>query len=345
MTISYSDLLILDDQKIILDVRSPREFAHAHIPGAVSLPLFDDQERAHVGTTYKQVSREMAIKIGLDYFGPKMRMIVESVEELTNSGNLHVVVHCWRGGMRSAAVAWLLKFYGFQVSVLEGGYKAFRHWVINNLTQEYSFYLIGGKTGSGKTNILHELAERGESTIDFEGLAVHKGSAFGNIGMPDQPSQEMFENIVSLEVYHKSRSHQVIWVEDESQRIGAVNIPGDLYREMSKSPVFFLEVPFEKRLQNIINEYGRLDKLKLIEATLRLQKRLGGSETQNVIDSITQDNIEAAFTILLKYYDKFYLKSLGKKNQSKIQFIECESVDPTKNAEKLMTFPFQKAYL
>ena len=338
MTISYSDLLILGDQKIILDVRSPSEYNHAHIPGAVSLPLFDDQERAHVGTTYKKISREMAIKIGLDYFGPKMRKMVEDVEHLVSHKDQTIVLHCWRGGMRSATVAWLLRLYGFNVLVLDGGYKSFRQWVLNNLSKDYNFYLIGGKTGSGKTMILHELAARGHTIIDFEGLASHKGSAFGNIGMPDQPSQEMFENIVSLEVYHKSRSNQVIWVEDESQRIGAINIPGDLYKIMSKSPVFFLEIPFEQRLKYIISEYGKLDRTMLVNATQRIQRRLGGLEANNTINYLMDGDIETAFSILLKYYDKFYLRSLGKKNHSpdQVQFIACDSVDAKVNAKKLL---------
>lgn len=338
LTISYPVLLLLGDQKVIIDVRSPSEFAHAHIPGAISLPLFNDEERAHVGTTYKKVSREMAIKIGLDYFGPKMRKMVEEVEHLVTNKDQTIVLHCWRGGMRSAAVAWLLRLYGYKILVLEGGYKAFRQWVLTNLSTEYGFRIIGGKTGSGKTKILYELSARGETIIDFEGLASHKGSAFGNIGMPDQPSQEMFENIVSLEVYHKSRSNQLIWVEDESQRIGAINIPGDLYRNMSKSPVFFLEIPFDQRLSNIVDEYGNLDKQKLIDATFRIQRRLGGLEANNVIAKLENNDIESAFKILLKYYDKFYMKSLGKKNHSpdQVQFIVCDSVDAKVNANRLL---------
>lgn len=339
MKISVIDFLSFQDPKIILDVRSPGEYHHAHIPGAISLPLFNDEERAHIGTTYKKVSREMAIKIGLDYFGPKMRKMVEDVEHFVSHKDQTIVLHCWRGGMRSAAVAWLLRLYGFNVLVLDGGYKAFRQWVLDNLSKDYNFYLIGGKTGSGKTMILHELAARGHTIIDFEGLASHKGSAFGNIGLPEQPSQEMFENIVSLEVYHKSRSNQVMWVEDESQRIGAINIPGDLYKIMSKSPVFFLEVPFEQRLKYIITEYGKLDRTMLVNATQRIQRRLGGLEASNTINYLMNGDIEAAFSILLKYYDKFYLKSLGKKNHTadQVQYVDCQIVDENENTTKLLS--------
>jgi len=244
----------------VLDVRSPGEFAHAHIPGAYALPLFTDEERKIVGTTYKQQSRELAIKVGLDFFGPKMRGMVEEVEKLVDSLQMTddsketknksktVLVHCWRGGMRSAGVAWLLDLYGFKVYTLVGGYKFFRRWVLNQFEKQWSFNIVGGYTGSGKTELLKQFADLGERVIDLESLAHHKGSAFGNIGMPAQPSQEMFENRIALKLFHVSSAgdkrgnghatknsyaseSDTIWMEDESQRIGTVNIPhscGDL---------------------------------------------------------------------------------------------------------------------
>ncbi|MBK6499907.1 MAG: hypothetical protein IPG00_17800 [Saprospiraceae bacterium] len=172
-----------------LDVRSPGEYKHAHT-SAVSFPLFDDEERAVISTAIS--SRvEKAIKIGLDYFGPKMRSLVEKAEDICEKKSekgKSLIVHCWRGGMRSQAVAWLLNLYGFEVKLLTGGYKTFRQWANAQFVKEYNFHILGGKTGSGKTVILHELNKKGQFFIDFEGLASHKGSAFGNIGMPEQPS-------------------------------------------------------------------------------------------------------------------------------------------------------------
>ena len=160
---------------ILLDVRSPGEYNHAHIPGAINLPLFTDEERKVVGTTYKQNSRQAAIKIGLDYFGPKMRGMVEEVERLVQSRKVateketadpelstdnSVFVYCWRGGMRSGAVAWLLNLYGFNVTVLAGGYKTYRNHVLKSFEQPYNFKILGGYTGSGKTEILQQLKKK-----------------------------------------------------------------------------------------------------------------------------------------------------------------------------------------
>ena len=174
--ITIEEFLLLAKQYPVLDVRSPGEYTHAHIPAAHSLPLFTDEERKQVGTAYKQQSREAAIKIGLDYFGVKMRKMVEEVEGIVRSQesgvkNLQtsdselltpnsVLVHCWRGGMRSAAVAWLLDLYGFKVFLLAGGYKAYRKWVLAQFEKDYNFNIIGGYTGSGKTLVLHQLQKQ-----------------------------------------------------------------------------------------------------------------------------------------------------------------------------------------
>lgn len=185
----------------VIDVRSEAEFGHAHVPGADNLPLFNNEERKVVGTIYKQQSREMAIKKGLEYFGPKMKeMIVfaEKVNARLDNQNKTFIVHCWRGGMRSAGVAWLLDLYGFKVYTLAGGYKAFRNWVLKSFEKPWKINIVGGYTGSGKTILLEELGNAGEAVIDLEGIAGHRGSAFGRIGLPEQTSVEMFENKLAV---------------------------------------------------------------------------------------------------------------------------------------------------
>jgi len=306
-------------QGLLLDVRSPGEYNHAHLPGAISFPLFTDEERKVVGTTYKQISREAAIKIGLDYFGPKMRSMVEEVEKLVSSGQSaasnsltgnSVFVYCWRGGMRSGAVAWLLNLYGFNVTVLAGGYKAFRNWVIKTNAHPHPLQVLGGYTGSGKTELLNVLQQSGEAVIDLEAIANHKGSAFGNIGMPEQPTQEMFENLLALQLARHAIVQKPIWVEDESQRIGQINLPSAFWQNMRRSPVYFLEIPFEERLKHILTEYGQLDKEKMIGAIHRIAKRLGPLETKSAIQFLEEGNQPESFRILLHYYDKRYLKGL-----------------------------------
>lgn len=343
----------------VFDVRSPGEYKHAHIPGACSLPLFTDEERKVVGTTYKQQSREQAIKIGLDYFGPKMRKMVEEVESICSSRNSHlttqdsriILVHCWRGGMRSGAISWLLDLYGFKVYTLIGGYKKFRNYVLDTFKLPFHLNILGGYTGSGKTELLKALKERGERVIDLEDIAKHKGSAFGSIGMPQQPGQEMFENILAQSLHEvrgklseagKTPSDFMahpsgIWLEDESQRIGHVNIPGDFWQNMRQSPLYFLDIPFEERLKHIVQEYGQLDPEKVADAIGRISQKLGNLNAKTAILLLKEGKITESFNILLNYYDKFYFKSLHNREgvNSLLQVIECKSITP-ENADKLI---------
>jgi len=335
--ITIGQFLQLAKTQPILDVRSPGEYLHAHIPGAHSLPLFTDDERKVVGTAYKKESRKTAIKIGLDYFGMKMRKMVVEVEAIiaTNAkenlkinktivsplgGGGGLLVHCWRGGMRSEGVAWLLDLYGFKVYTLVGGYKAYRQWARLQFEKPYPFNILGGYTGSGKTLVLHELKRMGKPVIDLEGLAHHKGSAFGAIGEKAQPTQEMFENLLAAElsaITHPSNAeveqtalNNIIYLEDESQRIGLINIPTALWNTMRNSRVRFIEIPFEERLDYLTEEYGKFEKEKLVNAVIRIQKRLGGLETKIAINHLLENNHKECFRVLLKYYDKCYGKAL-----------------------------------
>jgi tRNA 2-selenouridine synthase len=348
MAINHSDInqfLQLAVSLPVFDVRSPAEYAHAHIPGAHSLPLFTDEQRARIGTAYKQASREEAIKIGLDAFGPNMRGMVERVEAILerrsrdNAEPGTVLVHCWRGGMRSAAVAWLLDLYGFTVYLLEGGYKAYRSWVLEQFEKPYSFRVIGGHTGAGKTAILHALQKSGNGVLDLEGIAGHKGSAFGGLNQPPQPGQEFFENKLAAQLYSLSREEPniPIYVEDESQRIGQVNIPGNLFRHIQQQKIYFLQIPFESRLDYITKEYGVYPVEALINAIVRIKKRLGPLETKTAVNYLIENDKKACFRILLQYYDKLYNKALlGRdENAGPIQVLACNTVDPITNTRSL----------
>ncbi len=346
--IGIEEFLTLSVKHPVLDVRSPGEYAHACIPGAYSLPLFSDEERKVVGTAYKQQGREQAIKIGLDYFGVKMRAMVEAVEEIAKSARSSgadmdgidekttVLVHCWRGGMRSAGVAWLLDLYGFRVYTLAGGYKAFRNFVLRQFEKQYTFRILGGYTGSGKTDMLREFESRGQAVIDLEGIAHHKGSAFGDLGELKQPSPEMFENILALKL--RAYGSRPVWLEDESRRIGDINMPLSFWNAMRGSPVYFLDIPFEERLKYITASYGQYRKEDLIDATTRIRKRLGGLNTKNVISFLNEDNYTGAFRILLAYYDKFYAHGLNNRDQldELLTVIPCEGVDAKSNSVRVL---------
>ena len=358
--LTIEEFLQLAKQHPVFDVRSPGEFIHAHIPNAISLPLFTDEERKIVGTAYKQQSKQAAIKLGLDYFGVKMKKMVEEVESLvekahsfTGNGQQStntVLVHCWRGGMRSAGVAWLLDLYGFKVYTLVGGYKVYRKWVLAQFEKQYSFKIIGGYTGSGKTLVLHELAKQ-QQIIDLEALAHHKGSAFGALGELPQPSQEMFENLLAGQLSDVSNkmtvasdtnnSHlsSVIYIEDESQRIGNLQIPMPLWYTIRKCPVYFLDIPFEERLHYLTEEYGKFEKEKLVNAIIRIQKRLGGLETKNAINHLLENNHKECFRILLMYYDKWYTRGLHNREnlEALLNKIPSSGVDITINTKKILT--------
>lgn len=354
--VDIQQFLVYASEYPVLDVRSPAEYKQAHIPGAISLPLFSDEERKIVGTLYKQRSREDAIKQGLDFFGPKMRSMVEEVESLLKSRRnpgvdepaaKTILVHCWRGGMRSGAVAWLLDLYGFNVFTLSGGYKQYRNHVLSVFERPFPLRIVGGYTGSGKTYIMTELKRRGKVMVDLEGLANHKGSAFGALGQPQQPSQEMFENLLAdklekavAELNSKAYDNEPepIWLEDESMRIGLVNIPLGLWNQMRHAQVLFLDIPFEKRLEFLVNEYGSLNTEGMVNAIFRISKRLGGLETKTAINHLLEGNKKESFEVLLHYYDKLYLKGLNNRPDPPAQVVSIDSpvVDAASNVARLL---------
>jgi tRNA 2-selenouridine synthase len=367
--VQIEQFLLLAKQHTVFDVRSPAEFVHAHIPKAYNLPLFNDEERKIIGTAYKQQSRQQAIKIGLEYFGVKMRRMVEEVDGIVASnkypatdngqqitGNT-ILIHCWRGGMRSAALAWLLDLYGYKVHTLTGGYKAFRNWTLKQFDKEYNFKILGGYTGSGKTILIQELERLGYPVINLEDLANHKGSAFGALGEDPQPSQEMFENMLAMKLMEKAsvnegvrpsagagtdgndtvgRGLKEIWLEDESQRIGGLTIPKNIWEKMRESPLYFIDIDFEERVNYLVNTYGAFEKEKLANAIIRIQKRLGGLETKKAIKYLSENNIFECFRILLNYYDKWYTKGLHNRENLDclLNRIVCSNVK-TGNVDKL----------
>jgi len=338
--LTIENWLDFKENHLLIDVRSPAEYEHAHIPGAINLPLLSNEERKIVGTLYKQQSREIAIKKGLEFFGVKMRKMVEDIELLIkkefNSTLNTLIIHCWRGGMRSATVAWLFDLYGFKVYTIEGGYKKYRHWAIEQFNLDYHFAIVGGYTGSAKTEIIQSLKIKGEQIIDLEGLANHKGSAFGAIGMPPQPSQEMFENLLATQLHKFQKNINTIWLEDESQRIGLVNIPQALWLQIRKKQVYFFDIPFENRLDYLCSTYGLYPKDKLADAIFRIQKRLGGLETKTALLHLENNDIKECFNILLHYYDKLYIKGLKNRPDSECKEITIDANNCNSNENAIL---------
>lgn len=315
----------------VVDVRSPGEFAQGHIPEAVNIPLFSNEERARVGTTYKQVSQDEALLLGLELVGPKMADFVRQSKIL--APEKEILVHCWRGGMRSGSFGWLLETAGMKVSTLVGGYKAFRNEVLAGFRIPQQIIVLGGKTGSGKTEILHKLRELGEQVIDLEGLAHHKGSSYGAIGQLPQPSSEHFEN----EIYAQWRQldpTRRVWIEDESHTVGRCLVPDALWAQMRNAPLVVVDMDKAVRIERLVREYACFELNLLYEATDRIQKRLGGQHHKAAIAALDQKDFATVADITLTYYDKAYQHGIGSRRV--LYTLETAEDNPVALAGKLV---------
>lgn len=318
----------------VLDVRSPSEYDQGHITGAASFPLFDDTERKKVGTTYGQKGKFESIQVGLDLAGPKLSGFTRKASEIARQNSL--LIHCWRGGMRSAAMAWLLDMAGMDVFVLEGGYKSYRTYVRNRFSVPGHIVVLGGKTGSGKTAILQEIARSGNQVLDLEQIACHRGSAFGSLGMSAQPTNEQFENNL-YDAWSKFDSGKPIWMEDESIAIGSVRIPDPLFSQMTRSPLIEIEIPGDLRIEHLVKEYASFPPDSLTESIRRLEGKLGGERTRKAVEAVQNGHFSDAASILLFYYDKAYTKSLLQRcGQQKIITLRLDHDDPVINASKVL---------
>jgi tRNA 2-selenouridine synthase len=317
----------------ILDVRSPGEFDRAHIPGAISFPIFDNAERAKVGTTYKQVGKDEAIELGLEIVGPKLAQWVKKAKKIAVDNT--ILVHCWRGGMRSGSMAWLFETAGLQVKTLAGGYKAYRNYVLSEFEREIPFLVLGGKTGSGKTDILIEMQKRGAQVIDLEGIAHHRGSAFGHLGLEPQPSSEQFENEVVAQL-RELDYQKPIWIEDESRNIGQVYMPLGLYSKLRAAPILFLAIDAVYRLPYLVEVYAHYPKDELAHAIGKIKKRLGGEHYKNALEALAVDDFTSVAAITLHYYDKAYVHGLNKRTKEQIQQISLDTLDAKLQADAVM---------
>lgn len=334
--LSVEDFLEKAQTLPIIDVRSPGEYNHAHIPGAVSIPLFDNDERAQVGTKYKQAGKDAAVLLGLSLVGPKLADFVRQSKKLSPQ-HKEVLVHCWRGGMRSGSFAWLLDTAGLTASTLVGGYKAYRNVVLTAFEEPRNLIILGGKTGSGKTDILKELARQGEQVIDLEKLAHHKGSSYGAIGQLPQPATEQFENSLFGE-WHQIDSSRRIWLEDESRSIGSCFIPMPLWRQIQAAPIAFMDVPKAIRVSRLVDEYAAIDHHLLVEATERIRKRLGGKVTKDALSALADHQYATVADLTLDYYDKAYLHGLSQRDAARVHSMKIQEDNPAQTAQQLIAW-------
>ncbi|MCC7029993.1 MAG: tRNA 2-selenouridine(34) synthase MnmH [Chitinophagaceae bacterium] len=319
---------------LVVDVRSPGEFAKAHIPGAVNLPLFSDEERCIVGTAYKQLSPEKAMLLGLEFAGQKMRWYVENATALCPEKKM--LLHCWRGGKRSESLGWLLSMAGFDVKVLKGGYKNYRKYVHTFFeTMPAKFVVIGGQTGIGKTMVLNALAEKGEQVIDLEQLASHRGSAFGSLGQSPQPTTEHFENLLFKAIHSMDFSRR-IFIENESHVIGKCQIPITFFQKMKSYQYIQYSIPEQKRIENLLSQYACFPKEALKERFEKIKKKLGGDQLKIALQMLDDDDFAGAAQVALRFYDKTYL--YGYENNQTLQKINLhfDQAAPQSIADKII---------
>lgn len=335
MNITIDDFLRLRKTFPIVDVRSPKEFAQGHIRGAANIPILNDEERKAVGIDYKHRGQQEAIKTGYRMVTPRFPGIVEASRQVGNE----LLVHCWRGGMRSNNYCKLVEEHAIHTHALAGGYKSYRREAMECLALPLPLYVIGGCTGSGKTDVLQALGAAGEQIIDLEALASHRGSAFGGLGMPEQPSTEQFHNDL-FEVLHSLDRARRIWIEDESLSIGKICLPEEFWRTLSQSPLIELQLDRSARVRRLAEEYGDADADAFLEAMGKIVKRLGGQHYKLAVEQYKAGDLMTTIDTLLNYYDKAYLQGLENNRDRIVHTLSWDGIDPGTVADDLASqFP------
>jgi tRNA 2-selenouridine synthase len=298
---------------LLIDARSPGEFAVDHVPGAMNLPVLYDAERTEVGTIYAHESRFKARRVGAAYVARNVARHLETALA-DKPGSFRPLVYCWRGGMRSNAMATILAQVGWRTAVLAGGYRTYRREVTARLYEgapDFRVVLLDGHTGAGKTEVLHRLAEREVQVLDLEGLAEHRGSLLGRLPGRDQPSQKMFESRLLAAIERLDPRRPVV-VEAESSKVGERMIPPLLWQAMTAAPRITLAAPVAARARHLVQAYRDLaDDPEDLKANLaRLPSRPGRRRVDEWLKLVEQGAAEAlAADLIEQHYDPAYRRS------------------------------------
>lgn len=315
-SLTYTQQPWVETYSEILDVRSPSEFAEDHIPGAINLPVLDDSQRAEVGTIYKQ-NPFTARKIGAALVAKNISQHL-TAHFATKEKDYRPLVYCWRGGQRSGSMATVLAQIGWRVSVIEGGYKTYRTYIrqqLEDLPTRFTYKILCGLTGSGKTHILRQLQQRNAQVLDLEALANHRGSLLGeewhNKPTP-QPSQKYFESLL-LQQLQKFDADQIVWVESESNKIGKVYLPPSLWQKMKQASCVEIQLPIESRVHFLLQEYPYLvNNPSFLKAKIeKLKSRIGAQKLNYWCQLIDSEQWEDFVKdLLLCHYDPTYSQSM-----------------------------------
>lgn len=332
--ITVEKLLALRDgnELVSIDVRSPSEYRNATIPGSINIPLFNDEERAEVGTIYSRIGVEEAKVRGLELVSAKLPAFIRAFSEIPSQK----AVFCWRGGMRSKTTATLLSLMGIRVYRLSGGVRSYRKWVVAQLEAmklTAPAYVIAGHTGAGKTAILRQLMQDGYPVLDLEGMAGHRGSIFGHVGLT-AANQKTFD---ALLVERLSRMMQApyLLMEGESKRIGKIVLPEFLSEKKDAGIPLLIELPLEARARNIVHEYQpHLNRTELLQAYQRIKERIHTPVAKEIEGLLTEGEYEYAVRLLLEYYyDPRYEHAMNRSSQEAV-IIRAATVEEAYQAVK-----------
>lgn len=314
----------LEKDYVFIDVRTPKEFEEATIPGAINIPLFSNEERAIVGRLYTKVGQQEAIEKGYEFVQEKLPKLLEKIRK--HKGK-KIVVFCWRGGMRSKSLALLLESLDFNVTQLEGGYKAYRKHVMEKLDNykiKSKLIVLYGLTGSGKTKLLKQF----KNSLDLEGLAQHRSSMFGDIGLNPR-SQKMFESSL-LKRLEELRDEKYIITEGESRKIGNVIIPESIFKEMQSGIKVKVETSMDERVKNLVECYSNKEDHKIREKIKMLSRRIGNKKTEQMLELFDNKKFgEVARMLLEEYYDPLYAHTINKQEYALI--IKPQEIKEIKN--------------
>ncbi len=298
---------------MVIDVRSPSEYAEDHIPGAVNYPVLSDEERILVGTMYKQESPFEAKKIGAALIAKRIAHYIEN-DFIDKPKNWNPLIYCWRGGKRSGSMTHILRQIGWNAQILDGGYKSYRRDVVNKLSslpKEFKYVVVTGQTGSAKSRILEQLSVLGAQVLDLEAIAVHKGSVLGNIPNSPQPSQKKFETqlVEALETFSTSK---VVFVEAESRKIGTLHVPDLLLEQMRSSPCIKINATMNARVDYLIHDYAYfINEPSNLVSTLDFLKELHSKEKLEHWKTLARESQWPLLVqeLLEQHYDALYRRS------------------------------------
>jgi tRNA 2-selenouridine synthase len=327
---------VFSGNHLLLDVRSESEFFQGRIPGAVNVPLLNDDARKEVGITYKQQGKNAAVEKGFELTGGKFYDFIKTVKNHLSSEQQMVLLYCWRGGMRSSIMSWLLETAGIRTILLKGGYKTYRHWALEQIETGRKIMVLGGKTGNGKTFLLNQLKKSGEQILDLEAMANHRGSAFGAIGMEPQPRQEHFENLIAFEL-GRTNPNQILWIENESRKVGSLKVPDVLFDRMLAAPLIEIVLQYDERINRIEDEYGKFPVEELKANTIKLERSLGGARMKEAVQLLDENKIREWIKMMLEYYDKTYEYGLSLRHPELITKIDFTPDDVNSTVTKILS--------